>query len=91
MKFHICRKCHTKGVIPGYDALLSLRTEDGVWLCGLCEKRVGKNNPFYILNMRVRRICSDVYAILPFCEERFKNLSSTDNILTQSFYKKNKG
>ena len=65
MKFHICKKCHTKGVIPEYHALLSMKSEDGVWLCGLCENRVGDDRPFYLVDVKIRRICKHVYSVMP--------------------------
>ena len=87
MIFPICQSCQEKGVIPNYDALLAMKTNDGVSLCGLCEQRIGADTPFDEVHVRVRRTVRDVYAVLPLIDPFLEMLSEPDRRLTLAFYK----
>ena len=88
MIFPICQFCKEKGVIPDYDALLLMKTDDDVSLCGLCEQRIGTDTSFDEIHVRVRRIAREVYAVLSPIEPFLEMLSEQDRQLTLAFCKK---
>lgn len=85
MVFHVCDSCKDKGVIPIYDALLNMKTLDGVQLCALCEQRIDGCH-YSKINVRVRRVARDVYGVLPLIEPFLNLLSQEEAGETQKFY-----
>lgn len=62
MKFHLCKKCGIDKIKQG-ELLLYMQTQDKTWLCSWCEKRVGPDNPFDIIDIKIRRVCKGVYQV----------------------------
>lgn len=79
-----CQPCEKKGVNPD-DLLLVMKTDDGVWLCGLCEQRIKADTTFEV-QVRVERAFRDVYAVLPLIDPFLEMLSEQNRRLTLAFY-----